>query len=417
MRIAIIGAGIAGLATALLLDSTHEVTVFERSERLGGHARTERIVHDGRSAFVNPAFGYIAPAMYPRFIRLLDLLGVRRESSPASVTVSSAGLARDPFVTPTLRPLRATPVLDAARLRRLLEVRRLTTAALSLDETDDWATPLEEFVERQSISRFVKDEVIYPWIAAVSGVPIAEAKEFSARAALKYPVHVQPDSAMRPFGLQEIVGGVHSYVQPLIERFRTTRIRRRTDLRPLERRDGLWTLTEASGAQHEFDAVVLAVPAFETLRLLSALPEAARPRSVLAGFPYATTRIVVHSDRDWMPGIRRHWSVYNAHHADANCEATIWCRHSGGFEYFKSWATFTDRRPSVVHAEFEFHHPRLTPGYYRSQAALERLQGRAGLWFAGSYIEDVDSHESGIGSAIRVAEHLDPGSAMLQALA
>lgn len=416
MRIAVIGAGIAGLATALLLDSAHEVTVFERSERLGGHARTEQITHGGRRAHVNPAFGYVAPAMYPRFIRLLDLLGVARMPAPASVTLGSGTSARAAFVTPTLSPLRATPVLAPGSLGRLLAVRRVLRAARALDDLDDWRTTLEDLVEPQPVPRSVKDEVLYPWAAALSGVRIAEAKGFSARAALTYPVHVQPEGALRPFRLQELEGGVESYVAPLVESLHSTTIRTNVELLSLERADGEWRLVETSGDRHGFDAVVLATPAFEALALVKTLAGTAHLRAVLDKFPYGSTRVIVHSDTSWMPRRRTDWSVYNARHDGGECEATIWCRHSGEFDYFKSWASFTDARPSLVHAEFEFHHPRLTPSYYRAQAALPALQGDQGLWFAGSYIEDVDSHESGIGSAIRIAERLNPSSAMLAAV-
>ena len=40
MRVAIVGGGAAGLATAWLLDAAHEVTLFEKEPILGGHVRT-----------------------------------------------------------------------------------------------------------------------------------------------------------------------------------------------------------------------------------------------------------------------------------------------------------------------------------------------------------------------------------------
>ena len=40
MKVGIIGGGIAGLAAAWLLDEEHEVTLFEKRDRLGGHAHT-----------------------------------------------------------------------------------------------------------------------------------------------------------------------------------------------------------------------------------------------------------------------------------------------------------------------------------------------------------------------------------------
>ena len=43
MRIAIVGAGVAGLVCARLLHARHDVRVFEAAERVGGHACTERV--------------------------------------------------------------------------------------------------------------------------------------------------------------------------------------------------------------------------------------------------------------------------------------------------------------------------------------------------------------------------------------
>ena len=40
MKIAIVGAGIAGLTTARLLNREHQVTVFEAEDRIGGHTNT-----------------------------------------------------------------------------------------------------------------------------------------------------------------------------------------------------------------------------------------------------------------------------------------------------------------------------------------------------------------------------------------
>ena len=47
MKIAIIGAGISGLGAALALTDRHDVRVFERDGRVGGHANTVDAVFDG----------------------------------------------------------------------------------------------------------------------------------------------------------------------------------------------------------------------------------------------------------------------------------------------------------------------------------------------------------------------------------
>jgi predicted NAD/FAD-binding protein len=40
LRIAVIGTGISGMSAAWLLSQRHDVTVYERAERIGGHSHT-----------------------------------------------------------------------------------------------------------------------------------------------------------------------------------------------------------------------------------------------------------------------------------------------------------------------------------------------------------------------------------------
>ena len=43
MRIAVVGSGIAGLASAWLLSRDHDVVVYEAADRLGGHTHTHDV--------------------------------------------------------------------------------------------------------------------------------------------------------------------------------------------------------------------------------------------------------------------------------------------------------------------------------------------------------------------------------------
>ena len=78
MRIAIVGAGVSGLVAAYRLSERHDVTVFERDDRAGGHAHTFDAEWEGERRAIDVGFIVFNDRTYPKFTRLLDELGVER---------------------------------------------------------------------------------------------------------------------------------------------------------------------------------------------------------------------------------------------------------------------------------------------------------------------------------------------------
>ena len=76
MRIAIVGAGISGLTAASLLRDSHEITLFEAGEHLGGHTQTVDVDVDGEQHAIDTGFIVFNRRTYPRLSALLDELGV-----------------------------------------------------------------------------------------------------------------------------------------------------------------------------------------------------------------------------------------------------------------------------------------------------------------------------------------------------
>ena len=81
MRIAIVGAGIAGLTCAHLLHPEHEITVFEADARPGGHTRTVAVETPDGVQHVDTGFIVFNDRNYPGFERLLERLGVASQPS------------------------------------------------------------------------------------------------------------------------------------------------------------------------------------------------------------------------------------------------------------------------------------------------------------------------------------------------
>ena len=87
MRIAIVGAGITGIAAAYRLHSHHEVTLIEKNSRIGGHAKTVLAQsYQGKSVHVDTGFIVYNDRNYPNFSKFIRDLGV--DSSPSDMAFS-----------------------------------------------------------------------------------------------------------------------------------------------------------------------------------------------------------------------------------------------------------------------------------------------------------------------------------------
>ena len=76
-RIAIIGTGISGLGAAFLLHPRHDITVYEKAPRIGGHSRTVTVDYDGRAIPVDTGFIVFNRPNYPNLTGLFRHLACR----------------------------------------------------------------------------------------------------------------------------------------------------------------------------------------------------------------------------------------------------------------------------------------------------------------------------------------------------
>src|SRR5688572_14732007 len=132
MRIAIVGTGGAGMTAAWLLDSSHEITIFERNAKIGGHAHTVEIERDGHVHYVDDGFSWFRPDIYPCFMRLLQAIDAKWLDVPMTASFFDT---RDDF-TVTMPPSGIRGFLRLAMhpriVRVLIQLDRTIAAAGSI---------------------------------------------------------------------------------------------------------------------------------------------------------------------------------------------------------------------------------------------------------------------------------------------
>jgi uncharacterized protein len=419
VRIAIVGAGGAGLTAAWLLEGEHEVTLFEQDERLGGHAETVEVEQEGGSHRIDTGFEFFSASMFPTLLRLLNLLAVPLHRFPMTFTYFTTD-GRQTVVMPPLRPGGVAWSAFAPRtLALLLQFQRLLERAPASIDLEGGAFTLEEFLDLNHVSATLRDEFFYPFALGGWCVDMAEFMHFSAFNVLSYFVLNRPSGLGRSWWF-ETNGGTQTYISALAKSLKRTQVRRSARVIEVQRlggEDGGFLVATDDGSMQEVDAMVLATNARQAATLLTGLRGMEERCRELGRFEYFTTTIAVHGDDRLMPRRRRHWSVFNTGFDGVHSASTVWKPwNTGTRPIFRSWVTYEDHLPTPLYALRTYEHPKVTRAYFEAQRVLHIMQGQDNVWLAGVYAHGVDSHESAILSAVHVAEHLAPATERLRAL-
>lgn len=407
-RIAIIGAGIAGLSAAWLLSRRHEVVLYEANDWLGGHANTVDVDCPEGPIAVDTGFIVYNPGNYPNFTALLEHLQVASVDSDMSLGVSVG----DGRVEYSSRPFglfgQKRNLVSPRFWRMIADIVKFYEVTRGLDESAIEAISLGEFLDRGGWSRALVDEHVLPMCAAIWSTTSAEMRHYPMRSFLRFfTSHGLLQVTNRP-QWRTVLGGSRSYVEALLADIGTTMQRRSGAVR-VSRQGGLVIIDDASGGREVFTDVVVGAHADQALQLLSDPSE--DEQAVLGAFRYTPNVAVLHDDPSLMPRRRSVWASWNYigsddAGADRPLCVSYWMNHLQSLrtrrQLFLTLNPARQPRPESIIRTFEYTHPLFDQEALAAQAELWRLQGVRNTWYCGSYF-GYGFHEDALQSGLAVA--------------
>ena len=409
MRIAIIGTGISGMASAYLLSEDHEVVVYEANSYIGGHTNTVDVSLNGQQFAVDTGFIVFNEKTYPNFVKLMRRLGVGWQNSVMSFSVQceKTGLEFSPSNLNSLFIQRRN-LLRPSFYRMLWDAMRFKRDSEALLEADDYRLTLAEFLRGKGYSQTFVQHFIIPMGEAIWSADPVKFNDFPARYFAQFlKNHGFLNVKDQPQWLT-IKGRSRQYIKPITQPY-ADQIRLKCPIASIRRFPNHVEIQPQNEIAEKFDQVVIATHSDQALALLDDPTDA--EKNILGVIPYQENQAVLHCDESLLPSKKAAWASWNYHipredfgRVAVTYDMNILQRIGAPRELCVSLNLAKAIDPAKVYREITYHHPVYNPESLAARHSHREISGVNRTHYAGAYW-GYGFHEDGVVSALEVCRH------------
>ena len=350
MDIAVIGSGMAGLATARILkDAGHNITIFEALTGRGMDSHSTEF----EGGLIDAPLRVMNPHLWKNTLSLATYLGIK--TYPVRTYMACSWLFEDrteTWLTTTRSRIGNFPTINNRKglqqygWRLVKGMLQLKTAIAKFFKSKDQDITLAEFINQHDIEEVFWHGAVMPVLYTICTCNPKTIGEWPAKPLLIFLRQLTDGDA-----LLRIQGGTPALVDKLIENIN---IQSGSAISKVTEQGDKVLVENNKGEQQLFDRVVVATPTTKIEEFLDPV-QFADDIALLKQFRFEQGQLVIHTDPSVMPPKRKDWSVlsYMMDRKFTRQQFTVWLNSVepslvGKNAVFQTWQPVTEIDPKKV---------------------------------------------------------------------
>ena len=409
MDIAVIGSGMAGLATARILkDAGHNITIFEALPGRGMDSHSTEF----EGGLIDAPLRVMNPHLWKNTLSLATYLGI--QTYPVRTYMACSWLFEDKtetWLTTTRTRIGNFPIINNRKgikqygWRLVKGMLQLKTAISQFFKSENQEITLAEFINQNDIEEVFWHGAVMPVLYTICTCNPKTIGDWPAKPLLTFLRQLTDGDA-----LLRMQGGTPALVDKLIQGIE---IRSGAAITHVKEQGDKVSVENSAGENYQFDRVVIATP---TNKIDTFLDQAQFKDDIelLKQFKFEQGQLVIHTDSSVMPPKRKDWAVlsYMMDRKFTRQQFTVWLNAVepslvGKNPVFQTWRPVTEIDPKKIISSVT-----LTRAVVNSEtvALNKQLQERhkqlnRKVFYCGSWSCDgLPILESAVTSAMNIAE-------------
>ncbi|WP_180186259.1 FAD-dependent oxidoreductase [Acinetobacter sp. YH01008] len=409
LDIAVIGSGMAGLATARILqDAGHHITIFEALPGRGMDSHSLEF----EGGLIDAPLRVMNPYLWKNTLSLATYLGIK--TYPVRTYMACSWLFEDKtetWLTTSRSRIGNIPIINNRKglqqygWRLVKGLLQLKVALTKFFKSKNQDISLAEFINRNEIEEVFWHGAVMPVLYTICTCNPKTIGEWPAKPLLIFLRQLTDGDA-----LLRLQGGTPALVDKLIEGIQ---IEDGSAITLVQEQGDQVRVENAAGYSKLFDRVIVATPTTKIEEFLDA-EQFASEIELLKKFKFEQGELVIHTDASVMPPKRKDWAVlsYMMDRKFTRQQFTVWLNSIepslvGKSAVFQTWRPVTDIDPKKVIKSVMLTRAVVDANTVALNKELQQrhLEANRKVFFCGSWSCDgLPILESAVTSAMKIAE-------------